>query len=186
MRAHTHARAHPGGVPRPPVEFVATLLSPSRARDGARSLARSHARAVAARAVMAAAAATDDARGDGRGDDPPRTSLGHGRLSAPPPPQKHHRVAPSSSRFCHFTRPLSRRARWRDSGIPIIRPSVRMMAPCARVATEPPNPNPNNARMARMTRDPARVTSPKLPPHALERARPTPRPPPRPSPRPSP
>ena len=56
-------------------------------------------------------------------------------------------------------------------------------APCV---TEPPNPNPNDARMARMTRDPARVMPPNLPPHARERARPTPRPPPRPSPRPSP
>ena len=71
LRARTQARAHPGGLPRPSVEFVATSLSPSRARGGARSLARSHARAVAARVVMAAAAATDDARGDGRGDDPP-------------------------------------------------------------------------------------------------------------------
>jgi len=107
-------------------------------------------------------------------------------LSAPPSPQKHHRVAPSSSHFCPFSRPLSRRARWRDSGTPIIRPSVRMTAPCACVAIEPPNPNPNNARMARMTRAPTRATSPNLPPHALERARPTPRPSSRPSPRPSP
>ena len=56
-------------------------------------------------------------------------------------------------------------------------------APCV---TEPPNPNPNDARMARMTRDPAHMMPPNLPPHARERARPTPRPPPRPSPRPSP
>ena len=61
-----------------------------------------------------------------------------------------------------------------------------MTAPCARLATEPPNLNPNNARMAHMTRDPARATSPNLPPHARERVRPTPRPPPRPSRRPSP
>ena len=52
--------------------------------------------------------------------------------------------------------------------------------------TEPPNPNPNDARMARMTRDPPRASSPNPPPHARERARPTSRPPPRPSPRPSP
>ena len=177
--------------PHQPIEIlercnVATSLSPSRARGGARSLARFHVRAVAARAVMAAAAATDDARGDGRSNDPlPAPPSGTGACQLCPPPQKHHRVAPSSSRFCPFSRPLSRRARWRDSGTPT-RPSVRMAAPCARVATEPPNPNPNNARMARMTRDPARTTSPNLPSHALERARPPPRPPPRPSPRPPP
>ena len=72
---------------------------------------------------------------------PPRAPLRHGRLSAPPPPQKHHRVAPSCSHFCPLSRPLSRRARGRVSGTPIIRPSVRMTAHCAHAAhTPPPRP----------------------------------------------
>ena len=181
---------------------------------------------MTAAAAAAAAAATDDTRDDGRGDDPPRAPFRHGRLSAPPPPQKHHRIAPSSSHFCPLSRPLSRGARGRVSGTPIIRPSVRMTAHCAHAAhnpplrararerarprppsghiatrrhddanlgwqaaaavprlTEPsnPNPNPNDARIERMMRKPARVTPPNPPLHARERARPTP--PPRPSPR---
>ena len=71
---------------------------------------------------------------------PPPRPPQHGRLSAPPPPQKLHRVAPSSSHFCPLSRPLSRRARGRVSGTPIIRPSVRMTAHCAHTAHPPPSP----------------------------------------------
>ena len=158
-RTHARTRARREAAP-PPVHFVATSLSPSRTRGGARSLARSRARAVAARAVTAAAAAaaaaaTDDTRDDGRGDDPPPAPpSGTGACQRPPPPQKHHRAAPSSSHFCPLSRPLSRRARGRVSGTPIIRPSVRMTAHCARAAHNPPPP-PARARERARPRPPS-------------------------------
>ena len=137
-RTHARTRTRRGAAP-PLVHFVATSLSPSRTRGGARSLARSHARAVAAsavaaRSVMAAAAATDDARGDGRGDyPPPAPPSGTGACQLRPPPQKHHRVAPSSSRFCPFSRPRSHKgalARQRHPHHPSVRPDDGAL--CAR------------------------------------------------------
>ena len=163
--ARAHARPHArtqGGCPHPG-PFRGALALPSRTRGGARSLARSRARAVAARTVTAAAAAaaaaaTDDTRDDGRGDDPPPAPpSGTGACQPPPPPPRRSTTAspPSSSHFCPLSRPLSRRARGRVSGTPIIRPSVRMTAHCARAAHDPPPPPRARARERARPRPPS-------------------------------
>ena len=151
-RTHARTRALRGAAP-PPGRFRGDLACrprpPPRARAAAlaRSLACSPSRAVAeravaARAVMSAAAATDDARGDGRGDYPPPPHPPQARaLVSSAPPRKITTASPPRALvFCSFSRPLSRRARWRDGGTPIIRPFVRMTAHCARAARDAPPP----------------------------------------------
>ena len=124
-QTHTHARTRHRRFPFPPrTTGMRALRWRRRSLDRARAVA---ARAVTAAAAAAAAAATDDTRDDGSGDDsPPRPPQARALVSAAPPAEAPPR-RPLVFSFLS-SRPLSRRARGRVSGTPIIRPSVRMTA----------------------------------------------------------
>jgi hypothetical protein len=142
---HAHARSCHRRFPSPPRTTGTRALRWRR-----RSLDREH--AVTAAAAAAAAAATDDTRDDGSGDDsPPRPSQARALVSAAPPAEAPPR-RPLVFSFLS-SRPLSRRARGRVSGTPIIHPSVRMTAHCAHTAHNAPPP-PARARERAKPRPP--------------------------------